>query len=269
MRAKVLQLLIALATAVALAIGVPAAADVGSGSGPPTSIGTGGAAASVEKLATQASIDILRRGGNAVDAAVACGRGARRDRALLLWHRGRRLHGHSQRRRPRDDDRRSRDGTCGHASDLLLGERCAAAVQRRALQRSLRRRSRHGRNVGGRAGEVRDDVARQGLRARDPRRAPRLSHRPGVVRPGQREPRLVRRRPGQRRPLPRRRRHAARRRHGVHEPGAGEDVRADRASRRQGLLPRCGRGRARRDGPAPAGGAYGESRLALRRDEDA
>ena len=71
MRAKGLQLLVALATAVALAIGVPAAADVGSGTGPPTSIGTGGAAASVEKLATQASIDILRRGGNAVDAAVA------------------------------------------------------------------------------------------------------------------------------------------------------------------------------------------------------
>ena len=70
MRAKCLQLLIALATAVALVMGVPAAADVGSGTGPPTSIGTGGAAASVEKLATQASIDILRRGGNAVDAAV-------------------------------------------------------------------------------------------------------------------------------------------------------------------------------------------------------
>src|SRR6266540_1094735 len=64
-------LLVALATAVALVFGVTAGADVGSGSGPPTSIGTAGAAASVEKLATQAAIDILRRGGNAVDAAVA------------------------------------------------------------------------------------------------------------------------------------------------------------------------------------------------------
>ncbi len=64
-------LLVALATFVALVFGVTAGADVGSGSGPPTSIGTGGAAASVEKLATQAAIDILRRGGNAVDAAVA------------------------------------------------------------------------------------------------------------------------------------------------------------------------------------------------------
>src|SRR5947208_17004138 len=39
-------------------------------SGPPTQVGTGGAAASVETLATQAAIDELRAGGNAVDAAV-------------------------------------------------------------------------------------------------------------------------------------------------------------------------------------------------------
>ena len=39
-------------------------------SGPATATGTGGAAATVETLATQAAIDTLRRGGNAVDAAV-------------------------------------------------------------------------------------------------------------------------------------------------------------------------------------------------------
>ena len=63
--------LTAFVTAGVLVCGVPAAADVGSGSGPPTAIGTGGAAASVEKLATEAAVGILRRGGNAVDAAVA------------------------------------------------------------------------------------------------------------------------------------------------------------------------------------------------------
>jgi hypothetical protein len=49
-------------------IGVAAAAVAPSG--PATSTGTGGAAASVETLATRAAIDALKRGGNAVDAAV-------------------------------------------------------------------------------------------------------------------------------------------------------------------------------------------------------
>ncbi|HEV8685787.1 MAG TPA: gamma-glutamyltransferase [Gaiellaceae bacterium] len=64
-------LVVVLAAAAALVAGLGASADVGSGSGPPTAIGTGGAAASVEQIATRAAIDTLRRGGNAVDAAVA------------------------------------------------------------------------------------------------------------------------------------------------------------------------------------------------------
>ena len=58
-------------------VGLAAATATGLGSaqgpaptGPPTATGTGGAAATVERLATQAAIDTLRRGGNAVDAAV-------------------------------------------------------------------------------------------------------------------------------------------------------------------------------------------------------
>src|SRR5918999_2192763 len=37
----------------------------------PTAVGSGGAAGTVDVLATKAAIDILKRGGNAVDAAVA------------------------------------------------------------------------------------------------------------------------------------------------------------------------------------------------------
>jgi len=72
MQARSWRPLFVLATAgVALALGIGAAAGVGSGSGPPTQIGRGGAAASVEKIATQAAIDTLKQGGNAIDAAVA------------------------------------------------------------------------------------------------------------------------------------------------------------------------------------------------------
>ena len=53
----------------ALAAQVGALADAGL-HGPPTAVGTGGAAATVDVLATQAAVHTLRSGGNAVDAAV-------------------------------------------------------------------------------------------------------------------------------------------------------------------------------------------------------
>ncbi len=47
-----------------------AAAPAASAQSPATAVGKGGAAATVDRLATQAAIDTLRRGGNATDAAV-------------------------------------------------------------------------------------------------------------------------------------------------------------------------------------------------------
>jgi len=63
-----LRVAAALLSSFLVLVGVAAAAVAPSG--PPTSTATGGAAASVETLATQAAIDALKRGGNAVDAAV-------------------------------------------------------------------------------------------------------------------------------------------------------------------------------------------------------
>jgi gamma-glutamyltranspeptidase/glutathione hydrolase len=68
-RHRLRLLALVLTIAAALVFGLVAAAAVAP-SGPPTSVGTGGAAASVETLATQAAIDELKAGGNAVDAAV-------------------------------------------------------------------------------------------------------------------------------------------------------------------------------------------------------
>ena len=71
----------------------------------------------------------------------------------------------------------------GDDADLVLGERRSAAVQRRALERDVGRRSRHARDVGGGTREVRDDDACPGAAAGHPRRAERLRRRPDVLRP--------------------------------------------------------------------------------------
>jgi gamma-glutamyltranspeptidase / glutathione hydrolase len=68
-RKSVYLRIVAVAAAAALVLGISASAAVAP-SGPPTSVGTGGAAASVETLATKAAIDTLKAGGNAIDAAV-------------------------------------------------------------------------------------------------------------------------------------------------------------------------------------------------------
>jgi gamma-glutamyltranspeptidase / glutathione hydrolase len=70
--ASALLALLALVTVAAvLQAGEPAVAAPPTPSGQATAIGTGGAAASVDPLATETAIHVLRRGGTAVDAAVA------------------------------------------------------------------------------------------------------------------------------------------------------------------------------------------------------
>jgi gamma-glutamyltranspeptidase / glutathione hydrolase len=67
---RLFAVLLVVGVVAALAAQVGAPADAGL-HGPPTAIGTGGGAATVDVLATQAAIDTLRDGGNAVDAAVS------------------------------------------------------------------------------------------------------------------------------------------------------------------------------------------------------
>ena len=69
MRRRSLRLLVVLLVVGAAVFAAQVGAQAQPGS--PTAIGKGGAAATVDVLATQAAVDTLRHGGNAVDAAVA------------------------------------------------------------------------------------------------------------------------------------------------------------------------------------------------------
>ena len=233
-------------------------------SGPPTAIGTGGAAATVETLATQAAIDTLRRGGNAVDAAVtaaavlgvtepfSCGIGGG---GFLLLR------------------------TAGGAVTSIDHRETAPAHMRvdsfwengAPLPFTPARYSGLSVGVPGTVAGWADALHRYGTISLADALAPAIRiAREGFVIDATffdadpRERRLLRRRPRVRRALPRPRRDAEGRRHRLPQPGPRARVRADRAPRREGLLPRSDRGRARRDGAEPAGRTDREPRLASR-----
>ena len=106
----------------------------------PTANGTGGAAASVDPLATQAAIDVLGRRRQRLRRGGRGGGRAGRGGALQLRHRRRRVHGAPRRRqRPGHDDRQPREGAGGDEARQLLHQRQAAdrrAVPDQPLQRA-------------------------------------------------------------------------------------------------------------------------------------
>ena len=183
MSRKRLSLCIAALVAAAACVLAVAASAAVAPSGPPTSTGTGGAAASVETLATQAAIDALKRAATRSTrpsrppaSSASPSRSRAGSAAAASWSSAPRTA-----RSTTIDGRETRAGR--DDADVVLGERHAAAVQRRALQRHVRRRARHARDVGEGAREVRHDLARAGAAGRHPRRARRLRRRPDVLRP--------------------------------------------------------------------------------------
>ena len=237
--------------------------------GPPTAVGTGGAAATVETLATRAAVDTLRRGGNAVDAAVtaaavlgvtepfSCGIGG--GGFLLLRTAGGAV--------TTVDHRETAPAAMAPDSFWEAGAPLAFNAARYS-----------GLSVGvpGTVAGWADALDRYGTISLAEALAPAiriarrgLRDRPGLLRPDAGERRLVRRHPRLRGPLPRPRRDAEGRRHGVPQPRSRPSLRADRPPRREGLLPRRDRRRAHRDGAAPARRPHREPRVAERADDDA
>src|SRR3954464_1994929 len=253
-----------LATATVLAAPVAAQAAPYRHTPQPVATGTGGAAATVDKTATDAAIRVLRRGGNAVDAAVAA--------AAVLgvvepFSSGIGGGGVMVIRLPN-----------GRVTSIDMRETAPAAMQPdsffengAALDMNSARYS--GLSVGV-PGTVRGwslalrrygspppppplaplwlAAARPAAAAGDHGGPPRVRGRPDVRQPDHAQHPLVRRPAGDRGALRRPGRHPARDRHDARQPGSREDAAADREAGAERLLPRAGRPRHRPGRPRAA-----------------
>ena len=194
----------------------------------PTARGTGGAAATVDALATQAAIEVLRDGGNAIDAAVAaagvlgvvepfsCGIGGGGFMVIRTADgEVTTIDGREKAPRAMTPDSFMEDGKPlpfdpARFSGLSAGVPGTPLTWARALHNygtiSLR------------------EALKPGIRVA----TPGLHRRRRVLQPGRRRQDVLRRRPLDGRALPRRRRHAEGRRHHDHQPRHGQDLRAHR-----------------------------------------
>ena len=235
-----------------------------------TDYGSGGAAATVDSVATTAATDVLRRGGNAVDATVAaaavlgvtepfsCGIGGG-GFMVIRTPKGKVTTIDSREESPAamEPDSFIENGAALGFNDARYSGLSAgvpgtvAGWERRPAQvRQLEHEARP--------------------RAGDRRRARRLRGRRDLLRPDAAEHPVVRRHPVDRGDLPRPRRDRARPGLRAAQPGHGEDVRADRPLRRRArLLPRRRRRGDGRGGAGPADRPDRRQRVAARPDDGA
>ena len=225
----------------------------------PTATGKQGAASTVDPYATKAAIDVLRRGGNAVDAAVAA--------AAVLgvvepYSAGIGGGGFMVIRTPAGklatiDGRETAPGRLHR--DLAAGERRRDRLRGGGHQRARRRRPGHPRDLGARAEPLRLAAARARAQARGAARAARLRRRRDAAGADGGQRRALRRLPRHRGALPARRRADPGRRDAA-QPRPGGNHGADGAPRRPaGLLPPRG-GQGPRRHRAQAASARGRRR---------
>ena len=221
----------------------------------PVAVGRGGAASTVDIDATRVAIDVLRHGGNAVDAAVAAaatlgvtepfssGLGGG---GFLVFYNARTKTVHTI------DGREAAPRGYGGGRLHQPRHRTAVRVPGGARQRHLGGRTGDAADLADRAAEVGHDLPARRAAPGDPGRRPGLRGRPDVRQPDQREPRgvlavqLVQRAVSAGRG-------AARGRLDLPQPGSRPDLPPAQPAGRGRVLPgRAGR-RHRTHGAAPAG----------------